>query len=72
MSAGVLFRTGRITPVQIAAATELASSQGWRRPLLAWLGMQAKRAESAGDAQAAARIRRRIDLILRAEVERAR
>ena len=72
VSFGVQFRTGKITPAGINAAIDVSSAQGWRRPLLAWLGVQAKRAESAGDAQAAARIKRRIDLILRAEVERAR
>jgi hypothetical protein len=63
VTAGVLFRTGKIAPAQISAAAEVASAQGWRRPLLAWLGVQAKRAEEAGDADAAARVRRRIELI---------
>ena len=65
ISFGVLFRTGKIMPSQIAAATEAASVQGWRRPLLVWLGVQAKRAEEAGDRAAAVRIKRRIELILR-------
>jgi hypothetical protein len=34
-----------------------------RRPLLAWLGVQAKRADEAGDREAAVRLRRRMDLI---------
>jgi hypothetical protein len=42
---------------------DTASEQGWRRPLLAWLGVQEKRASDAGDSETAARIRRRIDLI---------
>lgn len=62
VAAGVLFQTSRITPADIAAAAETASAQGWRRPLLAWLGVQAKRAQEAGDTDAAARIRRRIEL----------
>ena len=37
--------------------------QGWRRPLLAWLGVQLKRAEAAGDSETAARTRRRIELV---------
>jgi hypothetical protein len=44
----------------IVQAIGTASSQGWRRPLLAWLGVQAQRAEQAGDAEEAARLRRRI------------
>jgi hypothetical protein len=63
VAAGVLFRTGRISPAGIGAATEAAAANGWRRPLLAWLGVQEKRAEAAGDREAAARIRRRIDLV---------
>lgn len=59
----VQLRTGAITPAGIAAAVEISSAQGWRRPLLAWLGVQEKRASDAGDAEAAARIRRRIELI---------
>lgn len=63
VSYGVKFRSGTISPADIGAAVELASEQGWRRPLLAWLGVQAKRAEAAGDAEALARIRRRIALV---------
>jgi hypothetical protein len=60
---GVQLRTGRIQPAGIAEAVDIASSRGWRRPLLAWLGVQEKRARDAGDAEAAERIRRRIDLV---------
>ena len=63
VAAGVLFQTSRITPADIATATETASAQGWRRPLLAWLGVQARRAQEAGDHDTAARIRRRIELV---------
>lgn len=64
VSLGVQFRNGRATPEGIAQAVDLSSSQGWRRPLLAWLGVQEKRAEAAGDRGALERIRRRIDLVL--------
>ena len=63
VAAGVLFRQARIDPAGIALAVDTASAQGWRRPLLAWLGVQARRAEEAGDATAAAAIRRRIRLV---------
>jgi hypothetical protein len=63
VAAGVLFRVGRATPEGIATAARTASDYGWRRPLLAWLGVQAMRAEAAGDQAEAARVRRRMDLI---------
>jgi len=64
VAAGALLRAGRIDPAGIAAAGETASANGWRRPLLAWLGVQEKRATDAGDGEAAVRIRRRIELIM--------
>ncbi|MDD5363878.1 MAG: hypothetical protein PHR30_00950 [Gallionellaceae bacterium] len=63
IAAGILFRTGRLTPAGIAEAVDTASEQGWRRPLLAWLGVELKRAEAAGDRDAMARVQRRIDLV---------
>lgn len=63
VAAGALFKAGRIRPEDGVAATETASSQGWRRPLLMWLGVQAKRAEAAGDSGALERLRRRMALV---------
>lgn len=63
VAAGVVLRQGRADPAVITTAIETASAQGWRRPLLAWLGVQARRAELAGDAQALARIQRRMALV---------
>jgi hypothetical protein len=62
VAAGVLFRTGRANPQVLEAASDTASVQGWRRPLLSWLGVQAARAEQAGATEEARRLRRRIDL----------
>lgn len=62
VAAGVLMKAQRVTPADIALATDTASSQGWRRPLLMWLGVSLKRAQAAGDTAGAARIQRRIDL----------
>ncbi len=64
VAAGALMRVGKIAPSGIAAAVDAASANGWRRPLLAWLGVQERRAQAAGDSQAAAAIRRRIELVL--------
>lgn len=63
VAAGVLLRSNRADPQTITLAIDAASSQGWRRPLLAWLGVQARRAEQAGDTTALARIQRRIQLV---------
>lgn len=62
VAAGVLMRGAKLAPDGIATAVDTASAQGWRRPLLAWLGVQLKRAEQAGDSEAAARLKRRIEL----------
>jgi hypothetical protein len=63
VAAGVLFRLGQLSPDGLSTAVDTASAQGYRRPLLAYLNVQAKGAESAGDAQALQAIRKRIDLI---------
>jgi hypothetical protein len=60
----VLFQAGKASPAMTALAAETASAQGWRRPLLAWLNVQALRAERAGDNDEAQRLRRRIALVL--------
>jgi hypothetical protein len=62
VAAGALMKAGRIAPADIANAVDTASNQGWRRPLLAWLGVQEQRAQAAGDNEAVQRIRRRIAL----------
>jgi hypothetical protein len=63
IAAAVLFKAGRLGPAGIASAIDTASERGWRRPLLAWLGVELKRAEAAGDRAAMATIQRRIDLV---------
>lgn len=63
VAAGVLFQTGRANPAVLAAAADTASAQGWRRPLMAWLVLQLRRAEAAGDLDAAAALQRRIAIV---------
>lgn len=63
VAAGVLLRANRATPELLEMAVTTASDQGWRRPLLAWLGVQRMRAEQAGDPQEAQRIARRMDIV---------
>jgi hypothetical protein len=60
---GVQFKNGKATPHNISSAVDVSSAQGWRRPLLAWLGVEEKRAQAAGDAAALERVRRRIALV---------
>jgi hypothetical protein len=63
VASSVLLRAGHASPALLDFAVNTASSQGWRRPLLAWLGVQALRAEQAGAQQEAQRLRRRIALV---------
>jgi hypothetical protein len=62
VAAGVLLQTGKASPEVINQAIETSSAQGWRRPLLAWLGVQLRRAEQGGNTAEADKLRRRIDL----------
>jgi hypothetical protein len=62
VAAAVLFETGRSSPPVYELAAETAASQGWRRPLLAWLKVQLREAELSGHDVDAARLRRRIAL----------
>lgn len=64
IAAALLFRGGRAQPATLNAAIDSASERGWRRPLLAWLEVQRKRALASGDADSAKLLQRRIDLIL--------
>ncbi|MGA0572864.1 hypothetical protein ACO2Q9_19280 [Variovorax sp. VNK109] len=63
VASGAAFRASKAAPDLVKTAVDTASAQGWRRPLLAWLGVQARLAEKAGDAEGAARARRRIALV---------
>jgi hypothetical protein len=64
IAAALLFQSGRVMPETLNTAVDTASERGWRRPLLALLGVQLKRAQAAGDMGAAAQLQRRIDLAL--------
>jgi Cytochrome C oxidase, cbb3-type, subunit III len=63
VAAGVVMRSGKATPALLGLASDTASAQGWRRPLVAWLEVQARRAADAGQADEAARLQRRIALV---------
>ena len=63
VAAGALLQRTQANPAVVEQAVEAASNQGWRRPLLAWLGVQARLAEQRGDSGEAARIMRRMELV---------
>jgi hypothetical protein len=63
IAASLLLQKELLTPADIALAVDTASSQGWRKPLLMWLGVQLNRAQASGDTAAAANLQRRIDLL---------
>ena len=65
VASGVALQAGRASPAVVQAAVDAASSQGWKRPLLAWLGVQLKLAEAGLDSVEAARLQRRIALVLK-------
>ncbi|MDD5030021.1 MAG: hypothetical protein PHH58_11055 [Rhodoferax sp.] len=67
IAAGSLLQIEQLTQADSALAVDSASSQGWRRPLLAWLGVTLKQAQFSFDTAAAQRIRRRIDAVLGVE-----
>lgn len=68
VAAAAMLQQGALRPeglAELAAmATQSASEQAWRRPLLAWLGLQAKQAEARGDTVQVTYLNRRIALIL--------
>jgi hypothetical protein len=68
VAAGMLLKHGNLSQPSLdevtLTAVQTASNQAWRRPLLAWLGVQIKSAETRGDATQVASLKRRVDLIL--------
>ncbi len=63
IAAALLFRAGLADPATNALAADTASTQGWRRPLLAWLEVQVQLAERSGATNEAQRLRRRMALV---------
>jgi len=61
LACALLFKAGDIMPETLGLASRTASEHGWRRPLLAWLHIQAKRAEAAGDGASLETLRRQIE-----------
>ena len=72
ISAAVMLRQQHADPALVALAVDTASGQGWRRPLLAWLGVQRQLAEARGDTAEAARVQRRMELVAPADSQPVR
>ncbi len=64
VAAGALLQKEQLTPEDTGLAVDSASHQGWRRALLAWLGVQLKQAQLRLDVAGAQRIKQRIDVVL--------
>lgn len=62
IGAAAWLQKGQGSTAVLDLAVETASTQGWRRPLLAWLGARLVRAQQEGDEVALERLRRRIAL----------
>lgn len=63
VAAGFLLQRQELSAAGIAQAVETAASQGWRRPLAAWLQVAEAAAQARGDEDGAAQARRRGALI---------
>ncbi len=63
VAAGAALQAGTATPGTLELATETASREGWRRPLLAWLLLRIERAEAVGDGATAEALRRRVAVV---------
>ncbi len=63
LAAAVLHVRGQGGPDVSQNAIDAASSQGWRRPLLAWLLLAEREARAGGDARRADQLRQRVDVL---------
>lgn len=67
VAAAAAMRAGAVT-LQAAwpVVDALATAQGWRRPLLAWMELERRRLESAGAVDAAQKLARRLEVLMEA------
>jgi len=64
IAAGALLQKEQLTQIDTGLAVDSASIQGWRRALLAWLGVQLKQAQLSFDTAGTQRIKQRMALVL--------
>jgi len=67
IAAALLLNRGEIDPETASFALKTASRQGWRRPVLVWLNILLKKAESSGDENAVRRLKKQMELVLESE-----
>lgn len=72
VAAGVLWRQGQRDLAVAQVAVDTASAQGWSRAVGVWLKAQQQLLSEAGQAEAAARVQRRLDLLLNSPTATAR
>ena len=63
LDASLLVMRQEADAATLTLATETASSQGWRQPLLTYLKLQEKQAEAQGNSAEQARLAKRIQLV---------
>jgi len=63
LDASLLVMRQEANATTLALATETASAQGWRQPLLTYLKLQQKQAAAQGNATELARLQQRIQLV---------
>lgn len=63
LDASLLLMRGEAGPATLSLATETASSNGWRQPLLTYLKLEQAQAATRGDQATEARLARRIRLV---------
>ncbi|UFS57259.1 hypothetical protein LN050_05565 [Comamonadaceae bacterium M7527] len=64
LACGIAQQHQRVSLAVAMQAVDMASAQGWRKPLLAWLKVQANLADEAGDQLLAQHSRQRIALLI--------
>lgn len=63
VAAGAALRSGAAEPGLLMLGADIASAQGWRRAVMAWLLLQARAHEQAGEVDKAQAVRRRLSLL---------
>ncbi|NAW01377.1 hypothetical protein, partial [Salmonella sp. hn-h4] len=59
VAAGAALRSGAAEPGLLMLGADIASAQGWRRAVMAWLLLQARAHDQAGEVDKAQAVRRR-------------
>ncbi|WP_284338057.1 hypothetical protein [Comamonas sp. NoAH] len=70
-AAGVALRAGAIDLQGVREAVRIASEQGWRRAVTAWLLVEKRWAQEAGDVQAAEALELRLQVLQEQETSKA-